>query len=234
MRLLAIETSGAACSAALARDGDIAQRIELAPRRHAELLLPMIDGLLTDAGLALADLDAIAYGRGPGSFTGVRIAAAVAQGLAFGAGLPVIAVSTLAALAQGARRRHGDERVLAVLDARMGELYWGLFAADAAGLMRPVGAEQVSPPAAIRLPPGTRWRAVGSGWGAHGEALQDRLGDGRLAGGVWGDASDAAAEPAALDLAVLAADAWRRGEVQAAQDALPVYLRDRVAEPPRT
>ena len=127
MKLLAIDTSGDACSAALFLDGVIEQRLDPTPRRHGELLLPMMQALLESAGIGLDALDAIAFGRGPGSFTGVRIAVAVAQGGAFGAGCPTVPVSTLAAMAVGEYRRTGRRRVLAALDARMGEVYWGVY-----------------------------------------------------------------------------------------------------------
>ena len=152
MKLLAIDTSGDACSAALLLDGEIVQHAELAPRRHGELILPMMQGLLDQAGIALGALDALAFGRGPGSFTGVRIAAAVIQGAAFGAGLPVVPVSTLAALAQGQFRRGGQQRLLSALDARMNEVYWGGFTIGPDALATPCGAELVCPPGQAPLP----------------------------------------------------------------------------------
>jgi tRNA threonylcarbamoyladenosine biosynthesis protein TsaB len=227
MKLLAIDTSGAACSAALLQDDRISQRFELAPRRHGELILAMAAALLADAGLGPGDLDAVAFGRGPGSFTGLRIAAAVAQGIAFGADLPVIGVSTLAALAQGCRRRSGADHVLCALDARMQEVYWGAYAADAAGLMRPLDDERVCSPEAVVVPrpaPAQGWVFAGSGWEAYREALSAAVGDAPLAG-----ESELACE--ARDIAMLAADAYERGDWVEAEAALPVYLRNRVADP---
>ena len=122
MKLLAIDTSEDACSAALCVGDEILERFEIAPRRHTELILPMMDGLLKEAGLSLRGLDALAFARGPGSFTGVRIATAIVQGVALGAGLAVVPVSSLQALAQGARRVHGAGQVLSALDARMREV----------------------------------------------------------------------------------------------------------------
>ncbi|OOG20623.1 tRNA (adenosine(37)-N6)-threonylcarbamoyltransferase complex dimerization subunit type 1 TsaB [Thioalkalivibrio denitrificans] len=226
MKLLAIETATEACSAALWLEGALADRHELAPREHARLILPMMDGLLAEAGVRLADLDALAFGRGPGAFTGVRIAAAVIQGAAFGAGLPVVPVSTLAALAQQGLDR-GNTRVLAALDARMGEVYWGAFEADAEGLAVPVGREQVIAPEAVPMPLGDGWYGIGSGWGAYGDALRTRLG-GRLGG------FDAASFPSAREVARLAVRDFAAGLAVSAEQALPVYLRDKVAEKPKS
>lgn len=224
MNLLALDTSGDACSAALAWNGTLTQRLELAPRRHGELILPMLEGLLADAGVRLADLDAIAFGRGPGSFTGVRIAVSVAQGAAFGAGLPTLPVSTLAALAQGGYRRSGRRRLLAALDARMGEVYWGAFEVGEDGIVRPQGAERVCAPDAVPLPQGDDWWGLGSGWSAYGDRLAERLG-GRLAGTT----PEAICEAGAI--AVVAA-ALGRAALVAPERAQPVYLRDRVTDRP--
>ena len=133
-KLLAIDTSTEACSAALGIGGDVRERYEFAPRQHAELILPMVDALLAEGQIKLKDLDGLAFGRGPGAFTGVRIATGVIQGLAFGAGLPVVPVSSLAALAQGAAPGHSS--IMSAFDARMGEVYWGAFAVDKQGLVR--------------------------------------------------------------------------------------------------
>src|SRR5437868_8019064 len=135
--LIAIETSTECCSAALLRDGALIERSELAPRRHAELILPMIESLLNEAGVSRRQLDAIAVGRGPGAFTGVRLAISVAQGLALALDIPVVPVSSLAALAQDANTKEG-ETVLAVIDARMGEIYSGCFSRGASGLVEAV------------------------------------------------------------------------------------------------
>jgi tRNA threonylcarbamoyladenosine biosynthesis protein TsaB len=223
MTLLAIDTSGDACSAALLRDGHLEQCLELAPRRHGELILGMMQGLLDAAGIGLADLAAIAFGCGPGSFTGVRIACSVAQGAAFGAGLPTVPVSTLAALAQGEYRRTGQRRLLAALDARMGEVYWGAFEIDPDGIARPRCVELVGAPDAIPLPEGAGWLGVGSGWSAYSDALHERLGD-----ALAGVSPDGICE--AGDIAVLGAAAARAGDLVQAELARPVYLRDRVAE----
>lgn len=221
MRLLALETSAEACSAALYLNGVVTQCLEPQPRRHGELILPMLEGLLARAGVGLRDLDAVAFGRGPGSFTGVRIAVAVAQGVAFGAGLPTVPVSTLAALAQGEYRQSGRRRLLAALDARMGEVYWGAFEVGAEGLAQPCGPEGVTPPGAAPVPPGGGWCGVGVGWGVWREVLTERMGAGL-------EALSPAAVCEARDLAVLAVAEAAAGRLVAPELARPVYLRDRV------
>ncbi|KAA6184690.1 tRNA (adenosine(37)-N6)-threonylcarbamoyltransferase complex dimerization subunit type 1 TsaB [Thiohalocapsa marina] len=235
MRLLAIDTSGSACSAALSIDGVISQRLEHAPRRHGELILSMMDDLLRAQGLAVTDLDALAFAHGPGSFTGLRIAAAVAQGTAFAAELPVIGISTLATLAQGCRRERGASRVLSAFDARMGEVYWGIYVADDQGLMRPMVDDSVCAPEAVPLAPmsgETPWFAAGDGWRAHADVLQRRVGP-LLDQGL--DLADADRVCESQDILPLAEDAFRRGQVVSAYAALPVYLRNRVASvPPRS
>ena len=125
-RVLAIETASAACSAALYIDGQVEERYALAPRQHAALILPMVESLLASAELTVSGLDALAFGQGPGAFTGVRIAASAAQGIAFAADLPVVPVSTLAAQACGAMRDTNGAHAMVALDARMDEVYWGV------------------------------------------------------------------------------------------------------------
>ncbi|GAB2670563.1 tRNA (adenosine(37)-N6)-threonylcarbamoyltransferase complex dimerization subunit type 1 TsaB [Arenimonas aestuarii] len=217
MKLLAIETSTEACSVALYADGQVVARHELAPRRHTQLVLPWADELLAEAGLAKAQLDAIAVGRGPGAFTGVRLAIALVQGLALALDRPVLPVSTLAVLAM---QGQGDN-ILATIDARMGEIYLGAFARDADGLVSATGPEVLCAPSEAPHPE-TPVQGVGSGFTAVGSALVARLGD-RLAG------VDASALPRARDLASLAVRAWQRGEAIAADALEPAYLRDKVA-----
>ena len=223
MKLLAIETATEACSAALLMGESVLQRYEVAPRAHANLILPMVQSLLDEAGLVMTDLDALAFGRGPGSFTGVRIATGVIQGLAFAAELPVLPVSTLAAVAQGARREMEASRVLAAIDARMGEVYWGAYVSDADGLMQLVGQECVVPPEQVTVPDEGPWIGSGSGWGSYAEALTTCVGGSVIE-------SDGTRLPQARDIAQLAQGAWRRGEAVAAEQALPIYLRDNVAK----
>jgi tRNA threonylcarbamoyladenosine biosynthesis protein TsaB len=221
MKLLAIDTSGEICSAALLCGGELTQSLELAPRRHGERILDMMARLLSDAGLTLSGLDALAFGRGPGSFTGVRIATAVVQGAAFGAGIEVVGISTLAALAQGHFRESGHRRVLAALDARMGEVYWGAYEVPCVGLAELLGEELVVAPQSAPKPAGGGWHGVGSGFAAYPAELGHALG-----------AALVAASPQrvceARDIALLAERAWRDGLAVAPELALPVYLRDRV------
>jgi tRNA threonylcarbamoyladenosine biosynthesis protein TsaB len=230
MHVLALDTTTEACSVALivdataeGRGGRLRERFEIAPRRHAELVLPMVGSVLAEAGLALRDVDAIAFGRGPGAFTGVRLAIAIAQGLALGADRPVVPVSTLATLAQGAvaRRVAPGDRVLALIDARMGEVYAGAFAVDDEGLVRPLGDERVLPPGVVAAPDGP-FVAVGSGWDAHRDVLLASWGRSPVA-------DDGDALPRAGDLARLAARELAAGRAQDAARARPVYLRDKVA-----
>lgn len=225
MRLLALDTATDACSAALLIDGDIEQDLRIAPREHARLLLPMIDELLAKAGVTPAQLDAVAFGRGPGSFTGLRIAAAITQGIALGLGIPVVPVSTLAALAQSVMREMNKDQVLPALDARMQEVYWAAYRRDDAGLARLQGDEMVCAPAAVPRPPPGRWVGAGSGWAAYGEALRQRCGE--AVAGVLPEC-----RPQARDIALLAAPVVAGGEALPPELALPVYLRDQVAEKP--
>jgi len=217
MKLLAFETSTEACSVALWLDGAVHERFELAPRRHAELALPWAQQLLAEAGVAKAQLDAIAVGRGPGAFTGVRLGVAIAQGIALALDRPVVPVSTLAALAWPAT---GD-RILAAIDARMGEVYLAAFQRQGDGL-RLLQPEAVARPDAAALPEGDGWHGVGTGFGAVDGALRARLGA-RLA------SVDADALPHAADVARLAAMAFARGEAVAPERLEPAYLRDKVA-----
>ncbi|HVI58195.1 MAG TPA: tRNA (adenosine(37)-N6)-threonylcarbamoyltransferase complex dimerization subunit type 1 TsaB [Luteimonas sp.] len=221
MHLLALETSTEACSVALWIDGEVRERFELAPRRHAELALPWAEALLADAGVAKSRLDAIAVGRGPGAFTGVRLAIAIAQGIALALDRPVVPVSTLAALAAGAASDAGD-RILAAIDARMGEVYSAAFARDGDALAA-LSAETVSRPEAVALPGDDGgWIGAGTGFAAGEGALRERLGA-QLA------RVDATALPHAADVARLAAAAFARGEALAPERVEPAYLRDNVA-----
>ena len=218
--LLALDTATEACSVALLHDGKVLSHYEVIPRLHAQRLLPMIQALLAQAGVELSDVDAIAFGRGPGAFTGVRIAIGVVQGLAFALDRPVLPVSNLAVLAQRALREHGARQVAAAVDARMDEVYWGCYR-EVDGEMRLVGEEAVMPPEQAVLPADASgdWFGAGTGWG-YGE---------RLAVPLVGQ--DAQMLPHAEDLLTLAMFAWQRGEAIVADDAQPVYLRDKVATP---
>lgn len=216
MIVLALDTSTEACSAALLRGDQCIERFETGSQ-HSRRILALVNEALAEAGVTLKQCDAIAFGRGPGSFTGLRIAAGVAQGLAFGAGLRVAPVSTLAALAQGLHA----PRVLAALDARMKEVYFGAFERGADGLVVPVGNEAVIAPDTAPLPEGRDWIGGGSGWDASGGALRRRL-------GACVREIRAEVHPHARDVAQLATRLVAENRLVAPEDALPVYLRDEV------
>jgi tRNA threonylcarbamoyladenosine biosynthesis protein TsaB len=225
VRILALDTATENCSAALLIDGRLIAREALLEREHAARVLPMVDELLKEARIGLADLSAIAFGRGPGAFTGVRLAASVTQGLAFGSGVPVVPVSNLRALAQRVMDLDpAAARVLVCSDARMSEVYWGCFERAPSGIALAVSDERVAKPAAVALP--ARWRdgsaaqATGSGFAAYPElrsglgAQLDRVHEGLL--------------PRANEIAVVAAAEVADGRTFPAEEALPVYLRDDV------
>lgn len=215
--VLAFETSTEACSVALWIDGEVRERFGIAPRQHAELALPWAQELLADAGIAKSRIDVIAVGRGPGAFTGVRLGVALAQGIALGLDRPVVPVSTLAALAFPV----AGKRIIAAIDARMGEVYLGVFERDNEGL-RSLQAEAVGRPDLIAVPAGDGWCGAGTGFAAVDAALRTRLGGQLLQ-------VDPSALPHAVDIARLAAPMFARGEVVAAERVEPAYLRDNVA-----
>jgi len=226
--LLAIDTSNGACSVALGLDGACTQRYQVAPRGHGLLLLPMVESLLAEAGIAATQLDALVLGRGPGSFTGLRIATGVVQGLAFALDRPVVPISSLAALAQGSLDGDGQPaaRVLTAFDARMGEVYWAAWQRDADGLVGLLGSEAVLAPEQIVLPAAddVAWTAVGEGWLAHRDAMLAAV----AAAGGRVELMAEPLYPAALHLLALGAAAWQRGESVPAEQAAPVYLRNKV------
>ncbi|GHA99735.1 tRNA (adenosine(37)-N6)-threonylcarbamoyltransferase complex dimerization subunit type 1 TsaB [Modicisalibacter luteus] len=221
--LLALDASSSACSCAVWHKGEVISRFALTPREHTRRLMPMIDEVLAEAGLMPADLDALAYGRGPGSFTGLRIAAGVAQGLAFGLDRPLIGVSTLEALALAAHRQYHLRYVISALDARMNEIYVAAYRCQD-GRLTQVLDETVMPPEQLRIPLAYQdadWCGVGSGWALWDAmptlvqaALSQRLPD---------------LQPDAADMVRLAVDAFEAGDGQLAHEVVPVYLRDQVA-----
>jgi tRNA threonylcarbamoyladenosine biosynthesis protein TsaB len=239
VKILALDTATENCSAALLIDGSMkAREIEM-ERGHAERILPMIDDLLSEAGITLQDLDAIAFGRGPGSFTGVRLAATVTQGLAFGAALGVVPVSDLQAVAQRAFGTDADlTRILVCNDARMSEVYWGCFELGEGGLARPVGDEHVSKPSAVALP--KSWETaigVGRGFTAYGDALCAAVPS--LSPPPSGPHADSLYRllPRAAEIVLLSVPEWAAGRLVAAEAAIPIYLRDNVvhvAQPPKS
>lgn len=227
MKLLALDAATEACSAALYHDGEIQERFELAPRRHAELLLPMAKELLAEANWQLKDLDALAFGRGPGAFTGVRIAVGLVQGLAYGAGLPVAPVSDLVAQALRCAREGGARKVLCLQDARMEEVYWAAFDCRDSTIPQALGPERVDKPDALPAENfDTAWHGAGNGWAAYQTALAPLTS--RLA--AVGDVT----HPHAADIARLAARMVENGETVDAAHTMPSYVRDEVARKPKT
>ena len=222
MKLLAVDTATEACSAALLIDGLINERFQLAPKDHTQLILPMIDGLMSDAGLKPQQLDALAFGRGPGSFTGVRIATGVIQGIAFGADLPVVPVSTLAAIAQDYFDHHEGNVAYTAMDARMGEIYWGVYRGNAQGFAELIGHETVTRANQVGFPE-LMGVGVGSGWAVYRHELMSRL-----PGLVDRCVSDLL--PRAGAIARLADLGFEQGMAVAVEQAMPVYLRDKVAK----
>jgi tRNA threonylcarbamoyladenosine biosynthesis protein TsaB len=215
MKLLAIDTATERCSVALCIDDRIVERVTETQRGHADLVLPMVEAVLAEGGLTLRQLDGLAYGRGPGAFTGVRIAVGVAQGLAYGAQLATVGVSDLAAVAQ--QFASAGARILVCMDARMNEVYWGRFEATPDGLVVPTSAERVDRPEAVEPVDATVF--AGTGFAAYPQLIAGRE----------ADAVHGTARPYARDIARLAAAELRAGRGQAPEQAQPVYLRDQVA-----
>ncbi|CNK72936.1 tRNA (adenosine(37)-N6)-threonylcarbamoyltransferase complex dimerization subunit type 1 TsaB [Yersinia aldovae] len=221
-RILAIDTATEACSVALWNNGEVQALFELCPREHTQRILPMVQQILADSGLSLQQLDALAFGRGPGSFTGVRIGIGIGQGLALGADLPMIGVSTLQTMAQGALRLTGATRVLAAIDARMGEVYWGEFEHNSAGDWAGDETEAVMKPeqAVARAQSlNGHWATVGTGWQTYPDLISGSnmvLTDGQIA------------LPHAEDMLPLALSSWANGQAVRVELAEPVYLRNEV------
>lgn len=220
-KILAFDTATAACSAAIFIDGEITQQFELAPRRHGELLLPMIDQLLSNASITIKECDAIAFGNGPGSFMGLRIAAGVAQGLAFGSGIPVIPVSTLNALAQTAYWQLQCDSILVGWDARMNQIYWGVYQFDGK-YMRAICPDQLSTPAEIQVNDVNC--AAGNAWLQYQDSLSEMIKSLKH--------SEQDVYPTAKAVAFLAADALSRGGALAPDQLELSYLRNHVADKP--
>jgi tRNA threonylcarbamoyladenosine biosynthesis protein TsaB len=218
MNLLAIETATECCSVALIAGAQLHQRSEIAPRRHAELLLPMCEEVLAEAGLARRDVNVLAVGQGPGAFTGVRLAVSAAQGIALALGIPVVPVSSLAALAMQAPDDGAE--ILAVIDARMGEVYAGLFRRNGKGVQI-VGEEAVGRADALQLP-SHALNVIGTGWSTYRDAIGQVL----ATPPRW---ADGARYPQAADVARMALPVAAAGGGLAADRVQPVYLRDKVA-----
>ncbi len=217
LKILALDTSTEACSVAVWEDGAVLERLE-SGNQHSGRILAMVDELLAETGFALTRFDAIAFGRGPGSFTGLRIGAGVTQGLAFGADIPVTPISSLAALAQGVNA----SRVLAAFDAHMNQIYLGAYMRNSQGIVELTGLESVVAPSDAPLPQGSDWVGAGNGWDKHYGALL-----GHLRGHVinW----QKQVNPLARHIGHLGAVAVQAGKAMPAEQALPVYVRDNVA-----
>ncbi len=223
MNILAIDTSTDACSVALLSGGELSGHCRVEPRGHTRLIMPMVRQVLAERELAMSDLDALAFAAGPGSFTGLRIATGVIQGLAWGLDVPVVPVSSLATVALELAEAGGAEEgdgIAVAFDARMDEVYWGCFRL-VDGLPEPLVPERVCPPEHVSLPRGpTRWLAGGSGW-RYAERIPDTV------SGVV-ETTDPECGPDARFVARLAVQAWQKGGGVPAAEAQPVYLRDEV------
>lgn len=221
-KILAIDTSTENCSVALLVNDQVISRSEVAPRDHTKKVLPMVDEVLKEAGVTLQDLDALAFGRGPGSFTGVRIGIGIAQGLAFGADLPMIGVSTLAAMAQASYRLHGATDVAVAIDARMSEVYWARYTRQENGEWAGVDEECVIPPAnlvAEAKADDVTWTTAGTGWDAY---------QSELAGLPFSVTASEVLYPDSQDIVVLAKQELEKGNTVPVEESSPVYLRDNV------
>lgn len=222
MKLLALDTATEACSAALYIDGNICERYALSPREHTSLIVPMIDELMALAELKPAQLDAVAFGRGPGSFTGVRIATGIAQGIAFACDLPVVPVSNLATVAQDFFDNNPENTAFVAMDARMEEIYWAVYDRSPEGYATLTNQESVLPADTIAIPE-TAGVGIGTGWLSYAQALLPRLGN-----RVIRHETDNL--PHARAVAKLGAQDFIHNLGVPAELARPVYLRNKVAK----
>ncbi|MCA0935598.1 tRNA (adenosine(37)-N6)-threonylcarbamoyltransferase complex dimerization subunit type 1 TsaB [Vibrio alginolyticus] len=221
-KILAIDTATENCSVALLVNDQVISRSEVAPRDHTKKVLPMVDEVLKEAGLTLQDLDALAFGRGPGSFTGVRVGIGIAQGLAFGADLPMIGISTLAAMAQASYRLHGATDVAVAIDARMSEVYWARYTRKENGDWMAVDEECVIPPANLveqAQSDEKTWTTAGTGWDAYQETLTSL---------PFSVTASEVLYPDSQDIVVLAKQEFDKGNTVPVEESSPVYLRDNV------
>lgn len=222
MNIFALDTCSEQCSIALRYQGVFYQNAVMTQRGHSDVLLSMMDNVLADAGASMAEVDVLAFGRGPGSFTGVRVGVSVAQGIAFARDIPVVPVSSLAAVAQTAGESLGQGHYAVAMDARMGEIYCAHYYFDGklASLM---GEERVCPPEDFDIVNIESVIGVGTAWQEYQTVLTQQFGD-RLS------AHYDEYYPDAKSIVTLAHDAAVRGDVLPAEQALPVYLRDNVAK----
>jgi len=222
MKILAVETSTDACSAALLIDEQVKQAFEIAPRKHTQLILNQIDSVLAEADIKINDIDAIAFARGPGAFTGLRIAAGLTQGIALACDIPAIAVSTLAAMAQQSFQRFQTEKMYVALDARMNQVYWGEYYINK-GFVELQAEELVISPKDLAKRNEADNVGIGSGWQAYQTDLQERV-----QSKTTPDLQ--AIHPAAKQVAQLAAEQYKLGNILSAEQVQPVYLRNKVAQ----
>lgn len=215
--ILAIETATTACSAAIWLNGDIKWRFEIAPQRHSEIILTLINELLTEVNIQLKEIDAVAFGCGPGSFTGVRIATSIAQGIAYGIDRPVIPVSTLQALAQSAYQKIKSRHIIAGWDARMDSIYWGGYQANEYGIMQTIIGDQLSKPASIAFA-GDDWIAVGNFWEVYADFLK-----------ISFKAAHSNIYPDAVSVTLIANQKFVQGDVFQPEKAEPTYILETVA-----
>ena len=223
MKVLAIETSTTACSLGLRIDGETIEQSTQLGRNHRREILPLISSLLADSGVDLRALDLIVYGKGPGSFTGLRIALGVVQGLAYGVGVPVVGISTLACCAQGRYRLFGDEQIVVAQTARLTEVFFGAYVVKQ-GLVEPIVADGLFEAAEVPLLPAGRWVGIGGAWQFR-ETMEVALG---------GKMVDTQLEvfPYAHDLLDLGVQGYASGDAINPMLATPEYLREQVANKP--
>lgn len=220
--ILAFDTSTTACTAALCLDNKVHELFEIAPRRHSELIISMINDLLTKSRIGLQDVDAIAFGAGPGSFMGVRIATGIAQGLAFGADKPVIPVSTLQTIAQNAYQATQISNIVAGWDARMGEIYWGAYQLnERVDLMEAVVDDRLDKPNSVELPSQKDWLAAGNAWSLYEAGLNQAFKQ-------HVKTHDKVIYPQAGPMTKIALEKYQQGDVLPAEKAEPKYLRNKV------
>lgn len=217
-KILAIDSATDACSVAVLTENQITEIFKMAPQQHGNLLLSMIEKLLAEKKLSLASLNALAFSCGPGSFTGIRIAASIIQGMAFNADLPVIPISTLQIMAQGAFREKNATRVLVSLDARMHEIYWGVYRLNANHIMQSVIPENLYTATEVPAPPENNWMGIGNGWKVYGETLKKSCQDKVV--NINPDSY-----PHAQDMLPIASERYQQGNTVTAEQAVPVYLR---------
>lgn len=220
MKILAFETTTSACSVALSYQGEIKESFKLAPQRHAELILPTIDQLLREAGIKLNQLDVICIGHGPGSFMGARIAVGVAQGLAFGADLPVIGISTLQILAQTAYQLTQRPEIITAWDARMNAIYWGVYQLNQQGIMIPMQEDALNNPDELNIPAGTSWLLTGNAWQTYRQSLEKVI-------SCLDEKTDI--YPRAAAMIPLAEVFYQEGKSRDPVEIEPVYLRNDIA-----